>query len=179
MIAERIDDAYAWAREAIAQDPQFTVSYNTLGAVYHRHGNLAQSLTALQYAHALEPKNPRVMSNLVAVLNALGQSAEANRLSAELAQIEPYPPFVFFERGIAAMRRGEYGVAKEMFAKEVARAPYYHEFHYWLAAALVNLGDYELARKHMLLALEGSLSRGEREIYAAKLDRINAYRSSR
>ena len=117
------------------------------------------------------------MSNLVPVLNALGHTAEANELRARLAQLEPEPAFSFFNRGMMAMRTGDYGVAKEMFAKEVERAPYYHEFHFWLAVACVGLDEYELARTHMKLAMESSLTRSDHDLYAAKLDKINAYHS--
>lgn len=177
MAAGQLDDAYWWAREAIAQDPKFVSAYNTLGAIYVRHGDLAQAEAALRYALARAAKNTRVMSNLVPVLNALGHTAEANELRGRLAQLEPDPPFSFFNRGMMAMRMSDYGVAKEMFAKEVERAPYYHEFHFWLAVACVGLGEYELARTHMKLAMESSLTRSDRDLYAAKLYKINNYHS--
>ena len=36
----KLDDAYAWAAEALRKDPTFMNSYNTLGVVYLRHSNL-------------------------------------------------------------------------------------------------------------------------------------------
>jgi Tfp pilus assembly protein PilF len=175
MAAAQLDDAYWWAREAIAQDPKFVSAYNTLGAIYLRHGDLAHAETVLRYALARAPKNTLVMSNLVSVLNALGRTAEANELRAKLAQLEPEPAFSFFHRGIMAMHTGDYGVAKEMFSKEVDRAPYYHEFHFWLAIACVGLAEYDVARTHMKLAMESSLTRSDHDLYAAKLAKINAY----
>lgn len=177
MAAGQLDDAYGWAREAIAQEPKFVSAYNTLGAVYLRHGDLAHAEASLRHALARAPKNTHAMSNLVAVLNALGRTAEANELRARLAQLEPEPAFSFFDRGIMAMRTGDYSVAKAMFTKEVERAPYYHEFHFWLAVACVGLGEYELARAQMKLAMENSLNRSDHDLYAAKLDKMNAYRS--
>ena len=75
------------------------------------------------------------------------------------------------------MRASEYALARDLFAKEVDRAPYYHEFHFWLAAAYVGLGEFDLARKHMSIAMENSPTRGDRELYAVKLERINAHRT--
>ncbi len=177
MAAAQLDDAYWWAREAIAQDTKFVSAYNTLGAIYLRHGDLERAETVLRYALARAPKDTRVMSNLVTALNALGRTAEANELRTKLAQLEPDPAFSFFNRGMMAMRTGDYRVAKEMFAKEVDRAPYYHEFHFWLAVACVGLGEYDLARTHMKLAMESSLTRSDHDLYAAKLDKINAFHS--
>jgi Flp pilus assembly protein TadD len=177
MVARRLDDAYWFAREAIIQEPDFTSSYNTLGAVYWRHGDLRRAEATLRYALVREPKNTKTMSNLVPVLMTLGNTAEANELGRLLAQLDPHPAFSYFDRGIVAMRTGDYRLAKEMFAKEVARAPYYHEFHYWLAAACVGLGEYESAREQMTLAMESSPSRVARGLYAAKLEKLEALRS--
>ena len=39
----QLDDAYWWARAAIAKDRGFLNAYNTLGVIYHRHGNLREA----------------------------------------------------------------------------------------------------------------------------------------
>jgi len=176
MALRRLDDAYWWARAAIAQDPASPSAYNTLGAIYQRHGDLAQAAQVLSYALERDPKNTRAMSNLVTVLTALGRVAEATELARKLERLDPDPPFSFFDRGLAAMQKGDYRAAKEMFAREVRRAPYYHEFHFWLAAACVGLGEFDQAREEMTIALESSTKRSDRDLYAAKLDRITSHR---
>jgi tetratricopeptide (TPR) repeat protein len=118
---------------------------------------------------ALEPTNTRAISNLAQVMTQAGRDTEAAELRRELARLEPHPPFQFYTLGLAAMERGDYALARDMFAKEVARADYYHEFHYWLALSLFRLGDIDAARKQMALALEYSTTRRERDLYAAKL----------
>ena len=75
------------------------------------------------------------------------------------------------------MKEENYRLAKDLFAKEVARAPYYHEFHYWLAAAYIGLGDVEHARTELAMALEYSTTRKEHDLYSTKLARINAARA--
>jgi tetratricopeptide (TPR) repeat protein len=175
MAAGKLDDAYWWAREAIAQDPTFVSSYNTLGAIYERSGHFERAERALRYVLASNPKNTHAMSNLVSVLERAGRTAEANELARRLAELEPDPPFSFFDRGVLAMRAGHYAVARDLFLKEVNRAPYYHEFHYWLAAAYAALGDYDRAREQMEFAIEYSPTRGDRALYAAKLARIDAH----
>jgi len=171
----RVDDAYWWARGAVQQDPAFVSSYNTLGVIYRRHGNPAEAQRVLAYALEREPKNTKVMSNLIGVLFELGRIGEARDLARTLALVEPNPAFSYFERGRKAMQDGDFKVARELFAKEVTRAPYYHEFHYWLANAYFALGEIDSAKRELALALEYSTTRRDHDVYAAKLDRIKSH----
>lgn len=173
----QLTDAYWWARDAIEQDPQFLNSYNTLGVVYRHHGNLPQAEQVFRHALEVEPGNTQVMSNLALVFSDEGRVEDARTLARKLEQLQPYPPFYFFNLGLAAMHNGDYKAAKSFFSTEVNRDPYYHEFHFWLAAADVNLGDFDDARVQLSLAMETSTTRKEHELYAAKLDRIRAYRT--
>ena len=74
------------------------------------------------------------------VLDSLGRFAESKRLARALEQLEPKPPYSFFNRGMAAIQRSDFNAARELFAREIDRAPYQHEFHYWLAVAYAGLG---------------------------------------
>jgi hypothetical protein len=170
-----INDAYWWAREAILQDARFLSAFNTLGVIYQVHGNLAQAQQTLEYVLEREPANTRAMSNLASVLSARGQVTAARELTRKLEQMEPNPPFGYYKRGLAAMKEGDYKLAKEMFAKEVHRAAYYHEFHFWLALAYLGLGDADNARTHMAIAADNSTTAKDHDLYAAKLERLRAY----
>ena len=168
----RLDDAYWWARAAIVQDPNFIPSYNTLGVIYHRKGRLPDAQQVLAYVLEREAENTFALSNQVLVLEGLGRKAEAQALAARLARIEPHPPFYFYDRGREAMKAGDFKAARDLFTREIQRDAEYHEFHFWLAAAYFALGETEPARRHMEIALKNSMTRGDRDLYAAKLDRI-------
>ena len=176
LVRGQLDEAYWWAREAIRQAPGYPSSYNTLGVIYLRHQNLAQAERALGHALQREPENVQVMSNLVTVLQRQGRTAEAQQLAQRLAQVEPVPPFHYFELGQAALRKGDYKLARDMFAREVSRAGDYHEFHFWLAVAHAGLGNLRQARAEMNQAIAASTSVQERDLYASKLARIKSYR---
>ncbi|HEX6704545.1 MAG TPA: tetratricopeptide repeat protein [Albitalea sp.] len=169
LVAQRLDDAYAWAREAVVQGPAFLSAFNTLGVIYLRHGNLAPAEQVFRHVLEREPANTRAMYNLAQVLVMLGRDREAAEWQHKLAQIEPNPPFHFFNLGIAAMARNDFRAARDLFAREVDRADYYHEFHFWLAQASFGLGDFEQARKHLALAMDSSTTRRDHDLYAAKL----------
>jgi tetratricopeptide (TPR) repeat protein len=176
LAAGRIDDAYWWARAAIGQDPKYLSAYNTLGVVYKKHGALQQAERVLEEVLAREPANLNAMTNLALVYEDEGRQREAEVLSDRIDAIQPYPPFHFFNLGREAMETGDYRIAKAMFLREIERDAYYHEFHFWLAAACLHLGEMELARKHLALAAENSPTRGDHDIYAAKLAHMKAAR---
>ncbi|HET7031720.1 MAG TPA: tetratricopeptide repeat protein [Casimicrobiaceae bacterium] len=178
LVRGRLDDAYAWAKAAIAKDSEFPNSYNTLGIIYQRHGNLADAERAFLFALDRHPDNVHAMSNLTRVLNDEGRVAEAQEWKRKMDRIEPNPAFAFYHRGIKAMQDGDFKLARDMFAKEVGRAPYYHEFRYWLAAAYVNLGETAEARKQLALAIEFSTTRNDFDLYSAKLAKISSSRAN-
>jgi tetratricopeptide (TPR) repeat protein len=103
--------------------------------------------------------------------------ADAARLRARLARLEPEPPLHFFNLGLAAMQREDFRAARELFAKEAARGDASAEVHFWLGVAHHRLGDAERATKELSLAAEVSASRSERELYSAKLDWLRTQRA--
>ena len=177
--AGQIDDAYWWARGAIRHDARFAPSYNTLGVVFRRHGMLDAAALAFGRVLVVEPNNTKVMANLATVLDALGKTAEAAQIHARLASLMARgqaAPFVAFNLGVQHMQTGDYRLAREAFARELARDPYNDEVNFWQARALMQLGEIKRAGEHMLTAVEFSTTFRKREIYAAKLDQIQSYR---
>jgi tetratricopeptide (TPR) repeat protein len=165
----RLDDAYAWTVEALRKDPAFMNSYNTLGVVYLRHNDLALAERTFGYVLEREPKNTRALANIAETYTRLDRAADAAAARTRLAAIESVPPFHFFNLGLDAARQSDWRTARDFFAREVARADYYHEFHFWLGLADWQLGDVGQARKHLQLALDNSTTRGQYDLYAAKL----------
>jgi hypothetical protein len=176
MIRGNLDDAYWWARGAIAQAPDYLPAYNTLGVVYLRHGDSRPAELALRRVLAGEPRNTQAMSNLVIVLVDLGRIEESRRIAAMLERLDPEPPFFWYHRGLAALRVDDFVTAKEAFSREVARAGDYHEFHFWLAVALSGLGEVDRAKEELRLALVSSTSRYDHDRYSAKLERLRELR---
>ena len=75
---------------------------------------------------------------------------------------------------MAALRAGRVEAARRLFAKEVARAPYHHEFEYWLAVSYMELNDINRATLHLRRAMDVSTTRKDHDLYAGKLDRLKA-----
>ncbi|WP_229414483.1 tetratricopeptide repeat protein [Zemynaea arenosa] len=174
LAAGRVDDAYWWARAAVLKDPRVATVYNTLGVIYTRHGNPELAERSLRTALQHEPGSLVAMQNLVPVLRQLGRVGEADALAARAAALHPEPPFYFFDQGRAAADRGDWQRARDLFARETRRAPWYHEFHFWLAVASYQLGDTRAARAELERAFDTSTSTEARNRYAAKLNHLRA-----
>ncbi|MFI4939167.1 MAG: hypothetical protein ACHP7O_02295 [Burkholderiales bacterium] len=169
-----LDNAYWWARAAVLRAPAFTPAYNTLGVIYSRHHNVDQADRVFSAVLRREPENLLALSNQIQVLQALGRTNESVAMAAKLAQLQPNPPYFYFNRGIAAMHAGDYKTAKAEFIKEVNRASYNPQFHFGLALANYYLGNVEETRKQLQLAMENSANAAQRDLYAAKLVKLKS-----
>lgn len=169
-----VDEAYWWVRGALQQDPRYLAAYNTLAVIYRRHGNMVQAEAALRHALSAEPRNVQAMSNLVLVLQDLGRTQEAQALNQQVQAMHSYWPYQLFDRGVAAMKAGDYARAEALFAEEISHSAYVPEFHFWLALASYAQGEMGQARHHLKLAQDYSTTRRERELYGAKLAKLRS-----
>lgn len=167
-----LDQAYAFARAAVLQDPGFPSAQITLGVIYHQRGLLAPAETAFRQVLRAQPNNTQALADLSAVLSTMGRGAEAQQVRQELARLETFPPFHFFELGKAAVQRGDHEAGLAFLKRELSRDPDYHEVHFWLAQAYRGMGDARSARRHLTLAVANSTTRSDHDLYAAKLDRL-------
>ena len=151
---DEAEQAYWWARAGMLADPGFTGVVNTLGVVYQRSGHADAAVQVFRELLRSQPNHTQALNNLALLL-------------------EPEPPYHWFVQGQAALRRGDARTARDFFAREVARADYSSEFHYWLAVAHFQLGEQQAAQHHLERAQALSTSRDERDLYAAKLAWLN------
>jgi tetratricopeptide (TPR) repeat protein len=174
LVQERIDDAYAWAREAIRADAGFLAAQNTLGVIYLRRGALPQARTVFERVLSVDATHTRALANLAEVATRQGRPDDAAQLRERLARLEPEPPLHFYNLGLAAMRRQDFSAARELFAKAAARGDTGADVHFQLGVAHYRLGDFERAARELSLAAEATASRSERDLYAAKLAWLRA-----
>ncbi|MGZ7030277.1 MAG: tetratricopeptide repeat protein [Terriglobales bacterium] len=169
LISGRIDAAYWWARAAVVRHPASATPLNTLAVIYDRHGDKPMAERVYRAALQREPENLTTLRNLQPVLAALGKTEEAQAIGKQLAGLEPVPPFQYFHQGVAAYQRSEYDKARDLFRREIKRAPYNDEFHFWLAATYLQLGKFTDASKELALAVDTSTQSEVRKRYSAKL----------
>jgi tetratricopeptide (TPR) repeat protein len=170
------DEAYWWARAGLLADPGFAAVVNTLGVIYQRSGHADAAERVFGELLRRQPDHTQALHNLALLLEQQGRPSESLPLRARLAALEPEPPYHWFTLGQQALQRGDARAARDLFAREVARADYSSEFHYWLAVAHFQLGETSAAQHHLARAEALSNSRDERDLYAAKLAWLNQHR---
>ncbi len=169
LVQGRTDDAYWWARAAVAKRPGMVAALNTLAVIYDRHGDVTLAEQTYRTALEREPENLMVMRNLQPVLASQGKHAEADALAKRVASIEPFAPYHFFDQGMLALRAGDFDRAKGLFEREVKRAPFNDEFRFWLGVSHLRLGDIKHAREQIARAVDNSTRQEMRQLYSAKL----------
>jgi Tfp pilus assembly protein PilF len=166
--------AYWWVRGALLNKPSLAAALNTLGVIYDRSAHPLLAEQAYRAALEREPDSLATMRNLGALLAANGKTAEADALAQRQARLYPAPPYYYFDRAMDAYKAGNVGQARTLFAREVARAPYNDEFHFWLGVANFELGELGTAEKQLALARDTSVHGDVRERYSAKLAHLRS-----
>jgi len=174
LVAGRTAQAYWWARAAILKRPDLLTAYNTLAVVYARSSRPQMAERTYRAALARDAGSLVVMQNLAQALAGSGKLEEAQALLRRIERLQPAPPYHYFNQGMAAYNAGDLRSARTLFAREVARAPYNDEFHFWLGVAHLGLGNVETAVKELALARDTSTRIDARERYVAKLSHLRA-----
>ena len=169
LVQGRTADAYWWVRAALSLRPSTAAAYNTLAVVYQRSGRPLLAERVYRTALEREPDSMIVMQNLAPLLAANGKTAEAEAMTQRLARLYPAPPYHYFHQGTQAYRAGDFTRARMLFAREVVRAPFNDEFHFWLGLANLQLGELGTAQQQLTLARDTSARADSRERYSAKL----------
>lgn len=172
LVQGHLDEAYAWTRASLGQDKAFANAYVTLGVVYRLSHHPEAAEQVLERLAARMPDNLTVMSNQVLVLKDLHRDEEAKALQQRVAQLDPHPAGSYYRLGVAEFKAGHFEQARRWYEREIARDPDHAEFEFALAVCLLQLHERDRALTHLRLAMNLSTSAGERQLYAAKLARL-------
>jgi tetratricopeptide (TPR) repeat protein len=168
--ANRLDDAVASYRKALAIDARLAAAELGIGRIELARGDVDASLQHLERAAELEPGSGSIQAMLARALNRAGDREPA-RAAAELARA--LPPVVGLEdrvmasvlersvsvsgyqrRAAEAEARGDFGRAEELLRHLVALRPREADFHYNLANHLSRTRRVEAAAETYRKALE-------------------------
>src|SRR5262249_50965366 len=122
------------------------------------------SLLACSLDCAQEPNEMNQKFENLRAIKQFGRSMDAPTMRDTLFVPMPHEVMAYskvprkarsdFEKGNAAMKRGEYGKAKEQFESAVAEYPEFALAHHNLAVAVLNLKDMQRARDEFHAAMK-------------------------
>jgi TolA-binding protein len=75
---------------------------------------------------------------------------------------------------MAAMKRGDFAAARDLFVREGERSGYSTEVAYWVGLAYYRLGRNDLANRYLKQAVENAVSGRELDLYTAKLAKLKS-----
>lgn len=147
MVDGRIDDAYAYASEALKYTPKDSEVINILGLLHGRKHDNHSAEQLFSYALSLDADNLNVLHNY----QALAKRQQRTDLVAELEQrIQSIPeanPYVWIALGDAAFEQNQLETAMMMYRKAAKQAPYVHEAYWGKARVYVAQGETQQARR--------------------------------
>jgi DNA-binding winged helix-turn-helix (wHTH) protein/Flp pilus assembly protein TadD len=145
---EAVDDnralGHAFARTAVALDPDDPVAHWTLGYVNLYEGKVDEAQSEWEKALQIEPDHADILAKIADPMVLQGQPDEAIALVEKALSLNPCPPgWYFWNLGFAYYAVGRYAEAAEILDREeLGRLPAKRI----LAASLAQLGQLDKAR---------------------------------
>ena len=162
----RAEEAEGSARRAVALCPAHAESRVLLGRVLAELDQWGEALEETCAARNLEPGNPSYRIHLAEQLKSLGERSQSSDLlrralsEADVAiSMNPMNPLYHYLRGQILLSLNEVDPAVDAFRKAVGLNPNVHDFHFFLAKALVMRGEDREALQSARRAL--SAAKGE------------------
>lgn len=117
-ITQAIQAAIAEAKQAVALNPQKSISWENLAVIYRNVIAIAQgadvwTIAAYQRAIALDPQNPIYRLNLGSVYFSLGNYEDASRMFEQAVLLKPDWPNGHYNLAWAAARKQNFALAQQ------------------------------------------------------------------
>lgn len=170
----QLNDAYWYAKSAIAQDPGFLPALNTLGVIYQRGQHYQLASQVYRQILSVAPDHLLALSNLQDSLSRSGDSAGASQIQARLTQLRYQEPFRHFQTGKALYQQASFTAARTAFQEQLRITPQHTESYHWLAMTYLHLGDTASANQQLVLARESATTAQTRQRFDLKLQALRA-----
>jgi TolB-like protein/lipoprotein NlpI len=140
------EEGYERARELTLKgmeiDPDFGRLYIQLGWIkMFKDGDMQAAASLYQRGLELDPNNVTTMGDTATLLYQLGRLEESIALHNYTNTLDPVHPVGHANQGIILLDAGQYKEAVNSFRKTLELSPNYTDIRYYLAIALLGLGD--------------------------------------
>ena len=144
---QTLEQAFAWAQQAIALDPLLPDGHRLLGIVYLWNKHYELAIAEVERTLALDPNQADAYAALGDICNWAGRAEETIPLVEKAMRLNPqYPLWYLWDLGHAHYLTGRYEEAMATLRRVLARNPDFMPAHAYLAVIHRELGLEEGAR---------------------------------
>jgi len=154
LLAEgKFEQAIVHYEKAVALEPYYAQTYNTLGVMLMKYGHIPRALPYLVQAVKLHPGFAEAHNNLGLALSSLGKADQAIASFKEALRLDPNYAEVQVNLAIVLAGQGKVDEALALIQEALRLNPDYADGHYNLAVALFLKGKAAEAPAHLRTAL--------------------------
>ncbi|MBE8168311.1 MAG: tetratricopeptide repeat protein [Shewanella sp.] len=166
---DRIDTAFKYAVTAYKTDKSNPETFNLLAVLHRRAGDFVTAEQLYLAGMHYDVNNLRLLSNYIVLLNSQERLIEANRFSAQLAELKDPNPYNWLEQAYIA-RDNQHDIdAIKYYRKVIKLAPYVQSAYLGLYQMYLENQRPIAAQKVLTSALEWSYDPKQRLGYKYKL----------
>lgn len=163
------DEAWWYAREALAYVPRDSEALNMLAVILRRTGRLAESEAVYRFGIEYAGENLSLLKNYHLLLTKSGRTEEARRIKARLMTMDDPSPFHWFHLAQSYYREEDYSSAIRYYREALERAPYLHQAYLGIARSYYHMGESGNVEHALSMALENAQKVSIRSRYQEKL----------
>lgn len=145
-LADKLAQAEAAAKHAIALEPRLGTAYDVLARVDAAQFDFAGAVQNMRRALALSPENPDVISGASEFMNEFGDSRKALDFADRAIARDPLLAAYRIQRGFVLVTLRAYPQAIGCYRKAMELAPNLIRVHTFIAQSLVLMNRYAEAR---------------------------------
>jgi Flp pilus assembly protein TadD len=152
LIANELDVAVAYFRNALWIDSEQSIVWNNLGSTYSRLGDRSLAAYSYRKSFSLDRTNATAINNLVKFHTADGDIETAQRYAKAIERFNESNPYFHYNLGNEAYAQGNFELARSHYERAIRRKDSEPDFYLALSKTWEMLGDMEQSANQMALA---------------------------
>lgn len=152
LIEGNSEEALDFLKNALFLDPDSSVAWNNIGAIYSDLGN--SELTEFSYKMSVlkDSNSMSAIGNLAKFYRKNGQLARAKQYDRAIERFNETNPYFFYSQGSAALSDDNFVLAEELFLKAVSLMRFEPVFYQALSRLYAAIGESERSTDMILIS---------------------------
>ncbi|MBC53786.1 MAG: hypothetical protein CMQ34_15090 [Gammaproteobacteria bacterium] len=143
LVNQRLDEALAWFRYALATDPDLAIAWNNMGSAWNTAGDDELAEYSYMKAAWLDKNYPTAVNNLARFYSLRGNTAEAERYRRAVQRYNNRNPYYHYVLGNIAYSEQAYEQAQKHYQRAIKRNRLEPDFYLALGLTYRALGQEE------------------------------------